>query len=195
MYRRCGKRLIDILVAASALILLSPLLLFISIVLLASGSKPIFIQARPGFRGRVFRMYKFRTMRTFSSARTEEERITAIGRLLRRTSLDELPQLWHVLTGKMSLIGPRPLLTEYLSLYTERQHRRHDVRPGITGWAQINGRNAISWEEKFEYDVWYVEHYSFAVDMRILVKTFASVIGSQNPSAAIRIPEKFPGNL
>lgn len=144
---------------------------------LAMGSPVLLRQTRPGLNGRPFTFLKFRSMTDARDGEgkllPDERRLTAFGRWLRRSSLDELPQLINVLRGDMSLVGPRPLLMEYLPLYSARQARRHEVRPGITGWAQVNGRNAISWEEKFEYDVWYVEHQSFALDLRILFMTFA----------------------
>lgn len=169
------KRTLDILGAACGLLLLAPLLLALAwIVRRKLGSPVFFCQNRPGYQGRPFRLIKFRTMR--AGAGSDAERITPFGRFLRSTSLDELPELWNVLKGDMSLVGPRPLLTEYLPLYSARQRRRHDVRPGITGWAQVNGRNLLSWEEKFELDVWYVEHQSFWLDMRILFMTIGAVV-------------------
>jgi len=172
------KSLFDILVAIILLILLAPLLALTALsVRFALGSPVLLRQARPGLYGKPFTFLKFRSM---TEARDEHgnllpdaQRMTPFGRWLRCYSLDELPQLINVLCGDMSLVGPRPLLMEYLPLYSPRQARRQDVRPGITGWAQVNGRNAISWEEKFEYDVWYVEHQSFALDMKILIMTLA----------------------
>jgi lipopolysaccharide/colanic/teichoic acid biosynthesis glycosyltransferase len=145
----------------------------------------LFAQRRPGLHGRPFTLYKFRTMRTADSRGEplpDELRLTNFGRFLRRTSLDELPELFNVLTGDMSLVGPRPLLMEYLPLYTARQARRHEVRPGITGWAQVNGRNAISWDQKFEYDTWYVDNHSFLLDLRILAMTVVQVFRRQGIS-------------
>jgi sugar transferase EpsL len=145
----------------------------------ALGRPVIFAQERPGLGGRTFRLYKFRTMTSerdrAGELKPDDERLTGFGRVLRTLSLDELPQLWHVVRGDMSLVGPRPLLVEYLDRYSPRQARRHEVLPGITGWAQVNGRNALTWEQKFEYDVWYVDNISLAVDIRILLKTLASV--------------------
>lgn len=200
MYRAFLKRIIDIALSGTALIILSPLLLLLTGLLAASNSgKPFFIQARPGLRERVFRIVKFRTMNDKRDAAgrllPDADRLTGVGRLVRRTSLDELPQLVNVLVGDMSLIGPRPLLVEYLPLYDATQRRRHDVRPGITGWAQVNGRNAISWQEKFAYDVWYVDHLSFALDMKILYRTFVKVFRSEGISSATAATmEKFKGN-
>jgi lipopolysaccharide/colanic/teichoic acid biosynthesis glycosyltransferase len=176
MYRRVFKRAVDVLVAAAALILLSPLLLVIAVgVGVKLGWPVIFQQQRPGMNGRIFTLYKFRTMRNATDAAgqplPDAERLTPFGRFLRSTSLDELPELINVLRGDMSLVGPRPLLVQYLDRYTPRQARRHEVRPGITGWAQVNGRNALSWEERFELDVWYVEHCSFLLDLAVVIKT------------------------
>lgn len=173
------KRVSDIIVAGSALILMSPLLALI--VLLNSyflGSPVFFIQSRPGQNAKLFKLIKFRTMvEAGENIRTSDaDRLTNYGKLLRSTSLDELPSLWNVLKGEMSLVGPRPLLQEYLPLYSPKQNRRHEVRPGITGWAQVNGRNAISWEEKFEADVWYVNNQSFPLDLKILWLTIIKVL-------------------
>lgn len=151
------------------------------------GAPVFFSQVRPGVKGKPFRMYKFRTMRDAVDKNgkqlPDEERMTSFGSKLRSTSLDELPELWNVLKGEMSLVGPRPLLMEYLPLYTVEQYRRHEVRPGITGWAQINGRNAISWEEKFEYDIWYVDNQSFLLDLKILFLTIKKVFVREGISA------------
>ena len=151
------------------------------------GSPVLFKQVRPGLRGRPFMMYKFRTMTDERDIQgrllPDEQRLTKLGRFLRSTSLDELPELFNVLKGDMSLVGPRPLLMEYLPLYTPEQARRHEVRPGITGWAQVNGRNAISWEEKFRYDVWYVDNWSFWLDIKILWMTIVSVLKREGISA------------
>ncbi len=174
------KRFLDLVLAIIALLLLAPLLFVIALLVrILLGSPVLFRQTRPGMHGRPFTLIKFRTM---SDTRDEhgqllpdEQRLTRFGRFLRATSLDELPELWNVIRGDMSLVGPRPLLMEYLPLYTERQARRHEVRPGITGWAQVNGRNATSWEERFEHDVWYVEHQSLALDLEILVLTVVQV--------------------
>jgi len=174
------KRLLDIVAALLGLILLSPLLLTIALAIRVSmGPGVLFRQERPGRAGAVFTMYKFRTMRDQRDASGEmlpdEQRLTSLGSFLRRTSLDELPELFNVLRGDMSLVGPRPLLVEYLELYTPEQARRHEVRPGITGWAQVNGRNALSWEQKFEYDLWYVENRSLLLDLKILLMTLVAV--------------------
>ena len=178
------KRGLDVLLSAFGLVVLSPLLLGLALaVRFALGSPILFRQSRPGLHGRPFTLYKFRSLlddRT--GARTDQERLTRFGSTLRQTSLDELPELWNVLRGDMSLVGPRPLLMEYLPLYTPEQARRHDVRPGLTGWAQVNGRNAISWEEKFRLDLWYVEHRSLWVDLRILALTLRRVIGGEGIS-------------
>lgn len=170
------KRLFDIALSLFLLVICAPFMALTALsVRMAMGSPILLRQVRPGLNGQLFTFLKFRSMTDARDAEgkllPDEQRLTPFGRWLRRSSLDELPQLINVLRGDMSLVGPRPLLMEYLSLYSERQTRRHEVRPGITGWAQVNGRNAISWEEKFEYDVWYVEHQSFALDMRILFMT------------------------
>jgi lipopolysaccharide/colanic/teichoic acid biosynthesis glycosyltransferase len=169
------------------LILLAPVFLGVAAaVRLSLGSPVLFRQTRPGLGGKPFEMLKFRTMRDAHDARgnplPDAERLTPLGRFLRATSLDELPELVNVLRGEMSLVGPRPLLMEYLPLYTPEQARRHEVRPGITGWAQVNGRNALSWEEKFRLDVWYVDHRSFWLDLRILARTVAKVFAREGIS-------------
>lgn len=180
-----SKRLFDLLLAGLALLLLCPVLLGVALLVrLRLGSPVLFRQTRPGLAGRPFVMFKFRSMRDALDASgkplPDEERLTPFGCWLRATSLDELPELWNVLRGEMSLVGPRPLLMEYLPLYSPRQARRHEVRPGITGWAQVNGRNAISWDEKFELDVWYVEHRSLLLDLRILIMTLAGYLRQGN---------------
>lgn len=174
------KRLIDIIASGLGLLVLSPVLLGIALAIrVTMGAGVFFRQARPGLGGRVFTMYKFRTMRDTRDASGEPlpdaERMTPLGAFLRKSSLDELPELINVLKGDMSLVGPRPLLVDYLPLYTPEQARRHEVRPGITGWAQVNGRNAISWEQKFAYDVWYVDNQSLALDLKILLMTVVAV--------------------
>jgi lipopolysaccharide/colanic/teichoic acid biosynthesis glycosyltransferase len=174
------KRLLDFLAASLGLLLLSPVMLLLTVMIRQQlGTPVLFRQIRPGLRGRPFELCKFRSM---SDARDEKgdllpdaERLGSFGRLLRRSSLDELPQLWNVLKGDMSLVGPRPLLMEYLPLYSKEQARRHEVRPGITGWAQVNGRNAISWEERLALDVWYVDHRSLWLDLKILGMTMSRV--------------------
>ena len=174
--QRTMKRALDIVVSAGLLFLLVPVLLCVwLLVRWKMGSPAVFRQQRPGLNEQPFTLYKFRTMNDARGSDGEllpdRDRLTRLGKFLRRTSLDELPQLWNVLRGDMSLVGPRPLLMEYLGGYTPEQARRHGVRPGITGWAQINGRNAISWEEKFDLDVWYVDHWTFWLDVRILTAT------------------------
>lgn len=183
------KRLFDLAVSLSLLLLLAPLLLALALgVAMALRAPPLFVQRRPGLHGKPFAMVKFRSMTdergSDGQLLPDARRLTRFGRLLRSTSLDELPELWNVLAGHMSLVGPRPLLLDYLPLYTPEQARRHEVRPGITGWAQVNGRNALSWEQKFALDVWYVEHRSFWLDLRILVRTASKVIAREGVSAA-----------
>ena len=182
------KRIFDILASLLGLTLLFPVLVVVSItVLLRLGSPILFCQTRPGLHGKLFMLRKFRTMRTPRTGEdllsTDSVRLTHLGRFLRSTSLDELPTLWNVLRGDMSLVGPRPLLPEYLPLYTAHQMRRHEVKPGITGWAQVNGRNAISWEEKFELDVRYVDHRSFFLDLKILWMTVWQVVARRHIAA------------
>lgn len=184
MYRIFFKRLIDILVSVITLIVVSPLFVFVTIGLFfANDGKPFFFQHRPGRNGKIFRIIKFKTMNDKKDAGgnllSDVERLTPVGAFVRKTSLDEIPQLINVLKGDMSLIGPRPLLPKYLSLYNDFQSRRHEVRPGITGWAQVNGRNSISWEKKFEHDVWYVDHMSLGLDMKIIFLTIKKVIKSE----------------
>lgn len=174
------KRIFDILASAIGLLLLSPFIAIIAWQIKRKlGSPVLFRQQRPGLNGKAFTMVKFRTMRDAidknGNPLPDSERITAFGNFLRSTSLDELPELWNVLKGEMSLVGPRPLLMEYLPLYNQEQMRRHEARPGVTGWAQINGRNAISWEEKFKLDVWYVDNQSFWLDIKILILTVKKV--------------------
>lgn len=188
IYRSFGKRLADIFISLALLAVLAiPLAVLALGVRLFLGKPVFFRQERPGRGGKVFRMFKLRTM---TEARGKDgnllpdaERMTRFGSFLRRTSLDELPELFNVLKGEMSLVGPRPLLVKYLPLYSPEQARRHLVRPGITGWAQVNGRNAISWEEKFALDIWYVDHYSFFVDMKILLITLRKVLFPEGISA------------
>lgn len=175
------KRIFDIIAASTALVLLSPVMIILPLLILWKFGNPVlFRQTRPGKDAKPFEMLKFRTMTEARGADgillSDAERLTPFGRFLRSTSLDELPELWNVLRGDMSLVGPRPLLMEYLPLYSPQQQRRHEVRPGITGWAQVNGRNALSWEEKFALDVWYVNNRSFRLDMKILAITFVKVI-------------------
>ncbi|MFC5516267.1 sugar transferase [Kaistia terrae] len=183
------KRIFDIAVAFAALVILAPVLLLVGcLVHLKLGSPFLFEQMRPGRDGRPFRMLKFRTMLDATDAQgrplPDQERLTSFGRLLRSSSLDELPELWNVLNGDMSLVGPRPLLMDYLPLYSPEQARRHELRPGITGWAQVNGRNALSWDEKFALDAWYVDNRSFGLDVKILCMTIAKVLRRDGISAA-----------
>jgi sugar transferase EpsL len=180
------KRCFDFVVAAFGILALSPLFVLLALVVrLGMGSPVLFRQRRPGLGGRAFTLLKFRTMKMEAAGvepAPDSQRLTALGRFLRRSSLDELPELINVLRGDMSLVGPRPLLMEYLSLYNIEQARRHDVRPGITGWAQVNGRNAITWEEKFRLYVWYVDHCSLGLDFSILWKTVIRVISAEGVS-------------
>jgi len=186
--QRVLKRLLDIVISATALVLVSPLLVLVAVLVrLKLGSPILFRQERPGLKGQPFTLIKFRSMldarETADARRPDSERLTDFGRRLRSTSLDELPELWNVLKGEMSLVGPRPLLMRYLPLYSAEQARRHDVRPGITGWAQINGRNAIGWDEKFALDVWYVDHWSLALDAKILALSLGSIFSGDGISA------------
>nr|WP_281432102.1 sugar transferase [Chryseobacterium salipaludis] len=191
----------DFLFALLGLILLSPIFLVITIALtLATAGQPFFFQARPGLHGRIFRIVKFKTMNDKKDRNghllPDADRLTAVGSFVRKTSLDEIPQLLNVLKGDMSLVGPRPLLPQYLPLYSAEQARRHEVRPGITGWAQVNGRNAISWQQKFDFDVWYVDHLSFLLDLKIMWRTLKKVVVregiSQEGQATM---EAFKGNV
>tara|TARA_B100000378_G_scaffold243377_1_gene213166 strand:- start:423 stop:1028 length:606 start_codon:yes stop_codon:yes gene_type:complete len=184
MYRSFFKPLIDFLAASIGFLLLSPLFLVFTVLLaIVNKGTPFFYQQRPGLHGRIFKIIKFKTMTDAKDAsgklKPDAERLTMIGRIVRKTSMDEIPQLLNVIKGDMSLVGPRPLLPQYLDIYTPRQARRHEVKPGITGWAQVNGRNAISWTKKFELDIWYVEHISFSVDLQILFKTVRKVLISE----------------
>lgn len=198
-YARFFKRWLDFLLALAGLILLSPVLAVLAmLVWWRLGGPVIFAQDRPGLCGRPFRIVKFRSMTDERDAEgnilPDEARLPAFGRFLRATSLDELPELWNVLVGEMSFVGPRPLLMEYIPHYTQAQMRRHEVRPGITGWAQVNGRNALSWERKFEYDVWYVDHLSLALDLKILWATVGQVVGAKGISQPGKATaEKFRG--
>lgn len=181
------KRTFDFIVSFIALIVLSPVILITAFLIrLKIGSPVVFKQQRPGLNGIPFYVYKFRSMTDERDKKGEllpdDIRLTSFGKIIRKLSLDELPQLWNVLKGDMSFVGPRPLLMEYISLYNETQMRRHEVRPGITGWAQVNGRNTITWEKKFEYDVWYVDNQSFLLDMKILIMTVMKVFKSEGIS-------------
>ncbi len=200
VYACCGKRCCDIVLACIGLIVLSPLFLFLSVLIAIRLGRPVFFrQNRPGKDGVIFSMVKFRSM---TDARDEDGnllddavRLTRFGRILRSSSLDELPELWNVLKGDMSLVGPRPLLERYLGRYSAHQFRRHAVRPGVTGWAQVNGRNAIAWDAKFELDLWYVDHFSLMLDVRILLKTVGKLFSQRDVSAQghVTMPE-FEGN-
>jgi lipopolysaccharide/colanic/teichoic acid biosynthesis glycosyltransferase len=183
------KRLTDVLLSSLGLLLLLPVMLAVALVVLVTLGWPVlFVQPRPGLGGRPFNLVKFRTMRTAGAADgtplPDAVRLTRVGAVLRSTSLDELPELWNVLRGEMSLVGPRPLLAEYLPLYSPEQARRHEVRPGLTGWAQVRGRNAITWEQRFELDVWYVDHRTWWLDMTILLLTIRKVLNREGISAA-----------
>jgi len=191
LYRHTGKRVFDVVVAAVALVILSPIVLIEAVLVrVLLGAPVLFTQVRPGLKGVPFTVMKFRTMADLRDASgallPDAERMTTFGRVIRATSLDELPQLFNVLRGDMSLVGPRPLLMQYLTRYSPEQRRRHDVRPGVTGWAQVHGRNALSWEEKFRHDVWYVDHVSFGLDLLILVKSVGVVLRGSGVSQAGR---------
>jgi len=200
LYVSLFKPLIDFAVSTIMFLLLSPLFIAVVVMLaIANRGKPFFLQRRPGKNNKIFRVIKFKTMNDRRDQNGEllpdAVRLTSIGKFVRRTSLDEVPQLLNVIKGDMSIIGPRPLLEEYLPLYDEVQGTRHNVRPGITGWAQVNGRNTISWQQKFDYDVWYVNHVCFALDFRILMMTFRNVARSEGISSGTAATmEKFRGN-
>lgn len=193
------KTVFDLSLAIILVILFSPIYIIVSVLIFIKMGFPIFFrQLRPGLNGNIFDIYKFRTMTNEKDKDGEllpdEHRLLGIGKIIRSTSLDELPQIFNVLKGDMSFVGPRPLLIEYLPLYNNKQKRRHEVKPGITGWAQVNGRNAISWEQKFEYDVWYVDNQSFLLDMKILWMTFLKVIRRSDISSSTAVTmEKFKG--
>lgn len=199
-YQLFGKRILDILLSGIALIVLSPIILIVGILVrIKLGSPIIFKQERPGKSEKIFPMYKFRTMTDERDHNGEylpdEIRLTKFGKMLRATSLDELPELWNILKGDMSIVGPRPLLVEYLPLYSEKQRKRHNVRPGLTGLAQVNGRNAISWQEKFEYDYLYIEDYSFTKDINIIWHTIKKVLKHDGITSNSSVTnEKFTGN-
>lgn len=185
------KRCFDLLISTLLLVLTAPLLALIALLVLVSMGRPVlFQQRRPGYKGRPFTIYKFRTMTNDRDAKgrllSDEQRITRLGRFLRKYSLDELPQLFNVLRGDLSLVGPRPLRMEYLERYTPEQARRHDVKPGITGWAQVNGRNALGWEEKLALDVWYVDHRSFWLDLKILWLTMEKVVSAKGVNKPVQ---------
>lgn len=188
MYQNLIKPFFDFLSALIGLVLLLPVFLLVAVFLFfANDGKPFFFQLRPGKNGKIFKIVKYRTMNDKKDAAgnllPDAQRLTVIGGFVRKTSLDEIPQLLNVLKGDMSLVGPRPLLTTYMHLYNDFQSQRHNVKPGITGWAQVNGRNAISWDKKFEYDVWYVQHISFILDLKILLKTIQKVLKSEGITA------------
>lgn len=194
------KRFFDLIASFCALLLLSPIIILVAWKIRKDlGAPVIFRQVRPGLHGRPFQMIKFRTMKDAVDAQgnllPDSERMTPFGNKLRSSSLDELPELWNVLKGEMSLVGPRPLLMQYLPLYSKEQARRHEMRPGVTGWAQVNGRNTISWEEKFKFDVWYIENYSFSLDIRILLLTIKKVFAKEGISAKGHVTiEPFTGS-
>jgi len=200
IYVNFFKRVIDLLVALIIFSVLSPVFIVVTILLaIADSGRPFFFQRRPGKNERIFKVIKFKTMNDRKDKNGEllpdADRLTPVGSFIRRTSLDELPQMLNVIKGDMSLIGPRPLLIEYLPRYSEIQRHRHDVRPGITGWAQVNGRNTISWQQKFEYDVWYVNNISFALDFKIFFLTIRNIVKSEGISSDTSATmEKFMGN-
>ena len=201
MYKNIIKPIFDFSLAIIGILLFSPLFVILTIILyFANGGQPFFFQLRPGKEGKLFRIIKFKTMNDKRDARgnlfSDAERLTKIGKFIRKTSLDEIPQLLNVIKGEMSLVGPRPLLPSYLDLYNDFQKRRNEVKPGITGWAQINGRNHISWEKKFKYDVWYVDHVSFWLDFKILIITILKVIKSEGINEEGQATsEEFKGNI
>jgi lipopolysaccharide/colanic/teichoic acid biosynthesis glycosyltransferase len=200
VYKFFFKRVIDFLIALIGLILLSPVFIIVTVLLyFANQGKPFFLQARPGLNEKIFNIIKFKTMNDKKDGQGnylhDSERLTRVGSFIRQTSLDELPQLINVLKGDMAIIGPRPLLPHYLSLYNESQKRRHNIRPGITGWAQVNGRNAISWTMKFELDIWYIENVSFATDCKVMFLTLKKVIKKEGINQADQATvEAFTGN-
>jgi lipopolysaccharide/colanic/teichoic acid biosynthesis glycosyltransferase len=200
MYRKGFKRFFDVVFSLIGLLILSPVLLTLLIIVRVKlGSPAIFRQERPGRGGRIFKLYKFRSMTEIRDESGEllpdNERLTSFGKMLRATSLDELPELWNILRGDMSVVGPRPLLVQYLPLYSAEQMRRHDVRPGLTGHAQVNGRNAISWPDKFRLDCWYVDNLGFWLDVRIIFSTFAKVVSRSGISSSTSdTMEFFTGN-
>lgn len=201
MYKQYIKRLIDIFFSGITIVVLSPIIfiLWIWLTVANKGAGAFFLQERPGKDAKIFKVVKFKTMTdehdAYGNILPDKDRLTKIGKFIRSTSLDELPQLWNVLKGDMSLIGPRPLLPQYLPLYSKEQYRRHEVRPGITGWAQVNGRNAISWKQKFEYDVWYVDNVSFILDVKIIFLTIKKVLVREGISSESSVTmEYFNGN-
>lgn len=200
MYKIFIKRVIDFYISLILLLFISPLFLFLIVFLaITNNGKPFFIQKRPGKKERIFSILKFKTMNDKKDSEgnllPDKDRMTRVGAFVRKTSLDEIPQLINVIKGEMSLIGPRPLIIEYLPIYNETQKKRHDVKPGITGWAQVNGRNSITWKKKFEYDVWYVENMSFLLDVKIIGLTFKKVIQKKDVNLSEeQTSEYFNGN-
>jgi undecaprenyl phosphate N,N'-diacetylbacillosamine 1-phosphate transferase len=200
MYKIFFKRFFDVVIALITIVIFSPLLFLVFLLLLISNQgNPFFFQKRPGLNGEIFKVIKFKTMNDKRDAHgnllPDDKRLTKLGIFIRKTSFDEGPQVINILKGDMSIIGPRPLLPEYLPLYNEQQKKRHDAKPGITGWAQINGRNAISWKKKFEYDVWYVQNMSFLLDVKIFFKTFLKVFKSEGVNTINQATTlKFNGN-
>ena len=194
------KRIFDVIISAVGLIILSPLLLIIAILVRVKLGSPVFFrQERPGLNEKIFTLYKFRSMKNATDSKgnllPDEDRLSGFGKILRASSLDELPELFNVLKGEMSLVGPRPLLVKYLELYSPEQHRRHEVMPGITGWAQVNGRNAVGWEDRFRMDVWYVDHWTPLLDLKILLLTVKKVFIHEGISAENQATmEEFKGN-
>jgi sugar transferase EpsL len=201
IYKLLFKRLFDLLLAFILILIFSPLLFVVALLILIFMGEPVlYRQTRPGLNAVPFDLYKFRTMTAAKgpdgNLLPDSERMTALGKIIRRYSIDELPQLFNVLAGQMSLVGPRPLLMEYLPLYSSEQFRRHEVKPGITGWAQVNGRNIISWKQRFELDAWYVDHWSFSVDLKILCMTLAKVFKREGINQPGQVTmEKFKGNI
>jgi undecaprenyl phosphate N,N'-diacetylbacillosamine 1-phosphate transferase len=199
MYKKYVKSFFDIMVAFIGLIIFSPLFIIVTILLfILNRGKPFYFQIRPGYKGNIFKIIKFKTMNDKKNEDGELlsdfERITTVGNFIRRTSIDEIPQLLNVFFGQMSIVGPRPLLIQYLPIYNEVQKRRHDVKPGITGWAQVNGRNSILWSKKFEYDVWYIDNISFMLDMKILLITTKKVLFRKGINASDKYTtEEFNG--
>jgi undecaprenyl phosphate N,N'-diacetylbacillosamine 1-phosphate transferase len=193
------KRIFDFVIALFLLILTSPFVLLCALAICTLDGFPVFFtQLRPGYNEKIFKIYKFRTMKkqTDHTELSDSQRMTPLGAFIRKASFDELPQLLNVLKGDLSLVGPRPLLVEYLPLYNDRQKKRHSVQPGITGWAQINGRNAISWEQKFEYDIWYVENWSLLLDIKIIFITFLKIFKASGVNASNDVTmEKFKGSV
>lgn len=200
LYKKKLKLFFDFFCAVTGIIILSPIFLIVTLLLFFTNEgSPFFLQKRPGKNGVIFKIIKFKTMNnrkdTEGHLLPDSDRLSWFGKFVRKTSLDEIPQLLNVIKGNMSLVGPRPLLVDYLSLYNDQQKRRHEVKPGITGWAQINGRNAINWEQKFEYDVWYVDHVCFALDVKIIWLTIMKVFKSEGINSAASVTmEKFKGN-